>query len=460
FADKSHCSSASNSDASDEFTDGYDKDLLGDEEDRRRLEEMTEKEREEELFRRLERREMLKERFKIEKRLRKAKKLETKRNDSDASIGACDLKSPLFDSDRETHAASLRKTRLQSMQDLKAKREEKLAGIFITFNLMLVHAPFFKDTAIGCFVRIGIGSNNGNPVYRVAEIVDVLETAKIYQLENTKTNKGARLRHGNQERVYRFEYVSNSEFTQSEFNNWINTMNGLNLRLPTLEFAKKKIADVNNALNHHYTDDEVEQYCFKKKNFRTSYANENIKEIANVNGDREESLRLENEIKELEEESAMLERRRAASALPISKINERNRQRNLMDAEQALKVNFTIKKERYFHFISSISSPSIALPDLNGATLPNVTALSSREEQTNTNESSTIHDPFAMHNFEVDILLNTIPDSKFLKFPCDGRSMKVALGARELAPSLSVGKVDPPKHVIKAENGDKRAKIL
>ncbi|KHJ40844.1 Plus-3 domain protein [Trichuris suis] len=551
--DRSNCSSVSNSDASDEFTDGYDKDLLGDEEDRRRLEEMTEKEREEELFRRLERREMLKERFKIEKRLRKAKKLETKRDDSDASIGACDLKSPLFDSDRETQqkeetfptsalsdednelsfessAVSLRKTRLQSMQDLKAKREEKLAGkvhattdrkadeelfeasesslnhsegastsddegeLSATVSIgptiqtlselselrlsrykisKLVHAPFFKDTAIGCFVRIGIGSNNGNPVYRVAEIVDVLETAKIYQLENTKTNKGARLRHGNQERVYRFEYVSNSEFTQSEFNNWINTMKALNLRLPTLEFAKKKVADVNNALNHHYTDAEVEQMLQEKRRFKLIQSSAAVRkatllkqiEIANINGDKEESLRLENEIKELEEESAMLERRRAANALPISKINERNRQRNLMDAEQALKMFAKEKKTEGDPFTrintkpkvysraprlslpiqSSISSPSVTLPDLNGSSLPTVGALSSREEQTNINESSTIHDPFAMHNFEVDILLNTIPDIA---------QQRCALGARELAPSLSLGKADPPKHAVAAAASD------
>ena len=46
-------------------------------------------------------------------------------------------------------------------------------------------------------------------VYRIAEIIDVCETGKIYQLGPTKTNKGLRLRHGAQERVFRFEFVSN-----------------------------------------------------------------------------------------------------------------------------------------------------------------------------------------------------------------------------------------------------------
>ena len=59
-----------------------------------------------------------------------------------------------------------------------------------------VHLPFFNRVAIGCFVRIGIGNNNGSgkPVYRVAEISGVCETGKVYQLGSTRTNKGLKLR--------------------------------------------------------------------------------------------------------------------------------------------------------------------------------------------------------------------------------------------------------------------------
>jgi hypothetical protein len=49
----------------EEFYDGYDDDLLGDEEDRQRMEAMTEKEREIELFNRIEKREVLKTRLGI-----------------------------------------------------------------------------------------------------------------------------------------------------------------------------------------------------------------------------------------------------------------------------------------------------------------------------------------------------------------------------------------------------------
>ena len=64
-SDSESNSSASSSDSSSEddvFRDDYGEDLMGDEEDRARLEQMTEKEREQELFNRIEKREVLKRR--------------------------------------------------------------------------------------------------------------------------------------------------------------------------------------------------------------------------------------------------------------------------------------------------------------------------------------------------------------------------------------------------------------
>jgi RNA polymerase-associated protein RTF1 len=53
-----------------EFDDGLDDDLIGDAEDRTRMEEMNEKEREEEIFKRAEKREELRKRFEISQKLK------------------------------------------------------------------------------------------------------------------------------------------------------------------------------------------------------------------------------------------------------------------------------------------------------------------------------------------------------------------------------------------------------
>ncbi|GFY72502.1 RNA polymerase-associated protein RTF1 [Trichonephila inaurata madagascariensis] len=58
-------------DIDDEFYDGYDENLFGGEDDKSWLMKLTEREREQELYNRFERRECLKRRFEIWKKLRK-----------------------------------------------------------------------------------------------------------------------------------------------------------------------------------------------------------------------------------------------------------------------------------------------------------------------------------------------------------------------------------------------------
>jgi RNA polymerase-associated protein RTF1 len=67
---------------SEVFDDGFDDEYMGDEEDRQRLELMTEKEREEEIYHRTERREMLKTRYLIQKKMKDQQKAEKKKTKS------------------------------------------------------------------------------------------------------------------------------------------------------------------------------------------------------------------------------------------------------------------------------------------------------------------------------------------------------------------------------------------
>lgn len=75
-------SSDYSSESEEEFNDGFDENLMGDDEDQARLAGMTEKEREEELFNRNERREVMRTRFEIEKKLKAAKRKEQRKKKS------------------------------------------------------------------------------------------------------------------------------------------------------------------------------------------------------------------------------------------------------------------------------------------------------------------------------------------------------------------------------------------
>lgn len=497
----SHSSDNDSIDSEEEFDDGYDENLMGDEEDRARLAAMSEKEREQEIFKRIERRDLMKTRWEIERKLRLARRSAAERSASPGEIqrrrearkrrralreqrqkerererkeakeaeaerpeptepekeveqpppspgeimdDAKDADpersaSPLFgakterkrnvDDKRQNAMAALRaqrdakatrvehikqKRKLEeqkkeeqddadteiiggtSKQSVKLKasdiysddsgsdsddnkskgrrssssssssggeeeekkreREEveiKYADTKEQINKLrlsrfklerLVHLPFFARVVNGCFVRIGIGNNNGNAVYRVAEIIDVHETAKIYNLGNTRTNKGLKLRHGTQDRVFRLEFVSNQDFTESEFQKWYKAIKDASKKPPTMDFVRNKISEVKEALMYEFKEEDVEKIVAEKERFRshpTNYAMKKTqlmkeRDVAQLRGDDEMAMELNVKIQELEERASQLDKTRTSSIQSISYINNRNRKLNVETAEKAI----------------------------------------------------------------------------------------------------------------------------
>ncbi|CAG9831627.1 unnamed protein product [Diabrotica balteata] len=402
-ADKSEPEEGEVSDSSsseEEFNDGYDDQLMGDEEDRARLAALTEKERETEIFKRIEQRELMKTRFEIEKKLRQAKKAERakdkpskpKEKDKDKEIvnnnkvqndfipidhkerskerkknieenrgktenkrfnamaelkarregkikreeaeeerkkkeeqkkkdeeeeimskknetklKASDIYSDDSDSDndddeksssspqRPTVAESVRsrsrsrsKSRSSSSSSSSDNEEEdddrKSAYIPARSDLNLVrlsrhklerfvHMPFFDRIAKGCFVRVGIGQHNNAPVYRVAEVIGVYETAKIYNLGNTKTNK----------------IQEKSRFKANPYN-----------------------------------------YAMRKTQLMKE------RDGAISRGDEDVARELAQKLSDLEERASELDKLRTSTISSISYINDRNRKKNVEEAEKAI----------------------------------------------------------------------------------------------------------------------------
>ena len=147
-----------------------------------------------------------------------------------------------------------------------------------------VHLPIFKKTVVGCFARIGIGHNKEKnvPVYRVAEITDVCETAKVYDVMKSRTNIGLRMRHGKQERVFRAQFISNQPFTETEFQKWRQTcelehveMPSNQVRLisnPTINFIGNQIvaekeAAIQKALQYRFSSFDVDKILASKEKF-------------------------------------------------------------------------------------------------------------------------------------------------------------------------------------------------
>ncbi|KAL6265335.1 hypothetical protein P5V15_002136 [Pogonomyrmex californicus] len=454
------------SSSQEEFNDGYDDKLMGDAEDQARLAQMTEKEREQEIFKRIEQREIMKTRFEIEKKLRMAKKQELKKQKEskkkekgveekqkidrapDPKERSKDRKKTIEEKqDKKFHAMSLLKARREEKKEREEKEKQRIeqqqqqtkdieeeeldddhkggtnktklkaSDIYsddsgssdsaeeeevakpasrrssssesrdsdsdndkksITSNKArpkkpvyistkedlnkirlsrhkmerFVHLPFFDRVVQGCFVRIGIGNNNGKPVYRVAEISGVCETGKIYQLGGTRTNKGLKLRHGAQERVFRLEFVSNQEFTDSEFFKWKETCALQGISMPTFDEVEQKLKDIKEALVYEFKEEDIEKIVREKERFKQTPYNYAMKkaqlmrerDAANCRGDDETASRLNQELSELEERASELDKMRTATISSISYINDRNRKKNVEEAEKAIMEEFKANK--------------------------------------------------------------------------------------------------------------------
>ncbi|CAF2526021.1 unnamed protein product [Rotaria sp. Silwood2] len=206
------------------------------------------------------------------------------------------------------------------------------------------HAPFFANVVKGAFVRINIGQNNGKPVYRLCEIRDVVETGKIYNLGPTRTNKGLRLKHGHNERVFRLEFVSNSETSDAEFKRWRETSLKQNIPLPTLEQVEDKRKAINKFKHYVYSNREITKIVEEKKRFRKAPINyamtkqELFKEIeiAVDENDTKTEKELRKKLNEMEERASEIDRIRTANNSILAQINRRNRKKTQQNVENAL----------------------------------------------------------------------------------------------------------------------------
>ncbi|KAL6105204.1 RNA polymerase-associated protein RTF1 homolog [Pungitius pungitius] len=536
-------SSSSDSDSSEDevFRDGYDDDLMGDAEDRARLEQMTEKEREQELFNRIEKREVLKRRFEIKKKLKTAKKKEKeekkkKQEEEQEKRKLSQVQDTQVVMSHNKERRSKRDEKLdkksQAMEELKAEREKKknktaelLAKrqplktsevysddeeeeeedddkssvksdrssrsssyddddkeetppksqpVSLPDELNRVrlsrhklerwcHMPFFAKTVTGCFVRIGIGNSSSKPVYRVAEIVDVVETAKVYQLGTTRTNKGLQLRHGGDTRVFRLEFVSNQEFMENEFMKWKEAMIVAGMQVPTLDEITKKEQSIKEALNYKFNDKDIEDIVKEKDRFRKAPPNYAMKKtqllkdkaMAEETGDSDKVKGIQVELNELEERAEALDRQRTKSISAISYINQRNRSWNIVESEKALVAEGQNAKNQQMDpftrrqckptMVSNARDPSVhaailahlnqkygsgsdAAPDAAGSDNNKLGQLNSKDKDGPKPNTDLSEDLFKVHDFDVKIDLQ-VPNAEAKSLSVSSNALPVKDGA-------------------------------
>lgn len=283
-----------------------------------------------------------------------------------------------------------------------------------------VHLPFFDDVVTNCFVRISIGNNNMRPVYRVAEIVGIVETGKIYSLGHNRTNKGLKLRHGSQERVFRLEFISNQDFSDSEFQKWKEVCNATGTPLPTIDHVEQKSRAIRDTLCYEFKDTDVDQIISEKNRFRTRPTNYAMKktmlmkerDAALLRGDDEIAKDLSSQIQELEDRANELDKRRSSSISLISYINDRNRKRNVEEAEKAIMEEIRATKGQKVDdpFTRRSTKPTMAFRarDQREELAPMIPAppppgRKKQEEEKKSQPSTFDNNLYSLHDFEIEL---------------------------------------------------------
>ncbi|KAM0787418.1 hypothetical protein ACM66B_003501 [Microbotryomycetes sp. NB124-2] len=110
----------------------------------------------------------------------------------------------------------------------------KLADFFL--------APWFEDWVKGAWVRclLGFDPKAGGKVYRLCQVQSVRDFPdKPYKLERRTTTKQLELSIAGNSRVFKMEFVSDSPFTDREFDRLVAELRQANMELPSAKEANK-----------------------------------------------------------------------------------------------------------------------------------------------------------------------------------------------------------------------------
>ncbi|KZT51898.1 plus-3-domain-containing protein [Calocera cornea HHB12733] len=197
--------------------------------------------------------------------------------------------------------------------------------------------PEFATLATGCWVRFLVGlGDDGQPVYRVCQITGLTpESPVTYKIQDTLFNQQALLQHANSTRAFNLDRISNSPFTDREFDRLVIQCTKDNIKLPTKADILKKAKAIEEQRHHVPTEDEITKMIARKHRITgKGNANEAYAEKSRIHQERALALarRDHGEVKRLD---ALIQQHGFSSPAPegvldnLAKVNERNRKANL-----------------------------------------------------------------------------------------------------------------------------------
>lgn len=138
-------------------------------------------------------------------------------------------------------------------------RRSKLAKWFLE--------PFFEEIIVGCFVRVGIGIKDNHNIYRLCQVknVDARNPNKQYKFENRMTHKYLNLLWGDSEARWQMARISDQPPAKEEFEQWKKEVEKSGGRSPSLAEILDKREAIAKLSSFVYSAALVKQMLQEKK---------------------------------------------------------------------------------------------------------------------------------------------------------------------------------------------------
>ncbi|KAF9542378.1 RNA polymerase-associated protein rtf1 [Mortierella hygrophila] len=204
------------------------------------------------------------------------------------------------------------------------------------------HSPFFKDTVIGCFVRLSLGlDRNRIHIFRIAEVVAVNKQQKVYTIgEGATTNLNLTLRHGNAEKNFTMDFVSNGLFTDDEFRRFEIQLRSDKVDIPTSDHVERKRKDIEHAKAYVLNSTEVQEILELKKQLKQGRLNPIVhrtilEQMKMEHTNTEDNFEIDLQLQALKESELAQKDKRADKLDVWAALNERNRTLNRSTGREA-----------------------------------------------------------------------------------------------------------------------------
>ncbi|KAJ7594195.1 hypothetical protein C8J56DRAFT_1012516 [Mycena floridula] len=217
---------------------------------------------------------------------------------------------------------------------------EDLSKVWVSRDFLIKHwaKPWFDTLVDGAWVRYLIGQEGGRPIYRICEIVTGhINFVAPYKVGDKTVNQLLTLRHGKSSKHFPMDKVSNTCFDSKEFERLTLTCANEKVSLPTKHDLQQKEATISKLASQVLTDSDITVMVARKSQLAAGQAPSGLTSLERARLLQERTLAIRrhdyDEVAELDRKleaapptQVFLDQ--ANSSDILAKLSERNRKAN------------------------------------------------------------------------------------------------------------------------------------